>query len=297
MIDAIRRCHFRIVARRDRRSDSGWAAQYPAIGKPEERVDCRRNRDTRGASQKTRAHENGSVQNRARETTATQAPAAQGGRETDAAATRTRRRNRKCAAACARTGARTQGRAVAKAQTEAQGQTRASKAQTETQRGKGRVENTIGAETQTETKPPRDEFQSLLKNLAEEQKQRKSDPPKKPQQIAKRSPEKQERSPLEQRRIAGGLAQAIKQQITPCWKIQAGAKDAANMQVAIRMRLNPDGSLGAVPQIQDQGRIGRDPFFPGGRRKRVARVARSGVCADQAALRILRRLERNRVYL
>ena len=52
-----------------------------------------------------------------------------------------------------------------------------------------------------------------------------------------------------------GLVQAIKQQITPCWKIQAGAKDAVKMQVAIRMRLNPDGSLGAVPQIQDQGRI------------------------------------------
>ena len=110
-------------------------------------------------------------------------------------------------------------------------------------------------------KPPRDEFQSLLKNLAKEQKQRKSDPPKKQQKIAKRAPEKQQRSPLEHRRIAGGLVQAIKQQITPCWKIQAGAKDAVKMQVAIRMRLNPDGSLGAVPQIQDQGRIGRDPFF------------------------------------
>ena len=110
-------------------------------------------------------------------------------------------------------------------------------------------------------KPPRDEFQSLLKNLAKEQRHRKSDPPKKPQKIAKRAPEKQQRSPLEHRRIAGGLVQAIKQQITPCWKIQAGAKNAVKMQVAIRMRLNPDGSLGAVPQIQDQGRIGRDPFF------------------------------------
>ena len=110
-------------------------------------------------------------------------------------------------------------------------------------------------------RPPQDEFQSLLKNLANEQKQRKSEPAKKPEKQAKRAEEKPQRSPLEQRRIAGGLAQAIKQQITPCWKIQAGAKDAANMQVAIRMRLNPDGSLGAVPQIQDQGRMGRDPFF------------------------------------
>ncbi|MGB0632580.1 MAG: energy transducer TonB [Alphaproteobacteria bacterium] len=109
--------------------------------------------------------------------------------------------------------------------------------------------------------PPRDEFQSLLKNLAKEQKQRKSEPPKTPDKVAKRAAEKPQRSPLEERRIAGGLAQAIKQQITPCWKIQAGAKDAANMQVAIRMRLNPDGSLGAVPQIQDRGRMGSDPFF------------------------------------
>jgi hypothetical protein len=40
-----------------------------------------------------------------------------------------------------------------------------------------------------------------------------------------------------------------------------GAKDAANMRVAIRMRLNPDGSLGAAPQIQDRRRMGGDPFF------------------------------------
>ena len=110
-------------------------------------------------------------------------------------------------------------------------------------------------------RPPQDEFQSLLKNLDKEQKQRKSEPAKKSEEVAKRAEETPKRSPLEQRRIAAGLAQAIKQQITPCWKIQAGAKDAANMQVAIRMRLNPDGSLGAVPMIQDQGRMGSDPFF------------------------------------
>ena len=110
-------------------------------------------------------------------------------------------------------------------------------------------------------RPPPDEFQSLLKNLAKEQKKRTSEPAKKTEKVAKREDVKPRRSPLEQRRVAAGLAQAIKQQITPCWKIQAGAKDAANMQVAIRMRLNPDGSLGAVPKIQDQGRMTSDQFF------------------------------------
>ena len=33
------------------------------------------------------------------------------------------------------------------------------------------------------------------------------------------------------------------------------------MRVAIRMRLNPDGSLGALPQIQDSRRMNSEPFF------------------------------------
>ena len=61
--------------------------------------------------------------------------------------------------------------------------------------------------------------------------------------------------------IARGVAQAIHSQVTPCWKIQAGAMDAANMRVAVNIRLNPDGSLGRQPQVQDTARMSRDGFF------------------------------------
>ena len=251
--------------------------------------DCRRNRDTRCASQEARAQENGSTQARAKETTATQARAAQGCRETDPASTRTR------PAAGARTGARNQGRAVS-AQTKAQGQTGAPKTQTETQRGKGRVEDATGAETQTETETATGRIPVTAKEPCQGAETAQigstGKTAKDRQTCAGKTAIATGTSP-----IAGGLVQAIKQQITPCWKIQAGAKDAVKMQVAIRMRLNPDGSLGAVPQIQDQGRIGRDPFSKRSQKVRCARCAIRRVCADQAALRTLRHLERNRVYL
>ena len=245
MINAIRRCHFRIAARRDRRADSGWAPQFTAIGKPEERVDCRRNRDTRCANQETRAQENGS----------TQARAAQGGRETDAASTPPD------PPPAPKSVPEPKAEPLPKPKPKPKAKPAPPKPKPKPKEVKVASKTPPVPRPKRRPKPPRDEFQSLLKNLAKEQRHRKSDPPKKPQKIAKRAPEKQQRSPLEHRRIAGGLVQAIKQQITPCWKIQAGAKNAVKMQVAIRMRLNPDGSLGAVPQIQDQGRIGRDPFF------------------------------------
>ena len=110
-------------------------------------------------------------------------------------------------------------------------------------------------------KPKPDEFQSLLKNLDLQKRAAEKAKAEAPARVAKQAEEAPKRSALEDRRIAAGLAQAINQQITPCWKIQAGAKDAANMSVAVNIRLNPDGSLGGVPRIEDTARLGRDPFF------------------------------------
>ena len=109
--------------------------------------------------------------------------------------------------------------------------------------------------------PKPDEFQSLLKNLDRQKRAAEEAKAEAPARVAKQVEEAPKRSALEDRRIAAGLAQAINQQITPCWKIQAGAKDAANMSVAVNIRLNPDGSLGGVPKIEDTARLGRDPFF------------------------------------
>lgn len=110
--------------------------------------------------------------------------------------------------------------------------------------------------------PPKpDEFQSLLKNLAKDKRaaeKAKADTPKK---VVKKADDTPKRSALQARMMAASLAQAVNRQVTPCWSIPAGAKDAANMSVAIRIRLNPDGGLGGPPRVEDTARVGRDPFF------------------------------------
>ena len=284
MIDAIRRCHFRIAARRDRRADSDWAAQYPAIGKPEERVDCRRNRDTRCASQETRAQENGSTQARPNQLPkAVEKP--------------TPPRPAPDPPLAPQSVPEPKAEPLPKPKPKPKAKPAPPKPKPKPKEVKVATKTPPVPRPKRRPKPPRDEFQSLLKNLAKEQRHRKSDPPKKPQKIAKRAPEKQQRSPLEHRRIAGGLVQAIKQQITPCWKIQAGAKErrqnaGRDPDAPQSRRLAGCGSANSGP-----GAHRPRPFFSGGRRKCVARVARSGVRADQAALRTLRHLERNCVYL
>ena len=116
----------------------------------------------------------------------------------------------------------------------------------------------------TKPKPPPpepDAFQSLLKNLAQDKRKAEKAKAAKPEKAAKPVDETPKRSALQARMMAASLAQAVNRQITPCWSIPAGAKDAANMSVAIRIRLNPDGTLGGQPKVEDSARLGRDPFF------------------------------------
>jgi hypothetical protein len=53
---------------------------------------------------------------------------------------------------------------------------------------------------------------------------------------------------------------AIRQQISRCWNIPAGARDAENLVVEIRAMFNPDGSV-ARAEILDTGRMASDPFY------------------------------------
>lgn len=52
---------------------------------------------------------------------------------------------------------------------------------------------------------------------------------------------------------------AIRYQIQQCWSIPAGARDAENLVVKVRVFLNPDGTLARPPEIVDVGR--NDGFF------------------------------------
>jgi outer membrane biosynthesis protein TonB len=124
--------------------------------------------------------------------------------------------------------------------------------------------------------PPPDQLASLLKDLKQEKaqvEQKEKAKPKTPSvrdlvadlkpspQAAPSTQPAPQVSAIDQRRDAATLAALVAQQISPCWAIPAGARDAANMRVAIRITLNPDGSLRGIPSVQDRSRMGTDPVF------------------------------------
>ncbi|WP_138379065.1 cell envelope integrity protein TolA [Luteithermobacter gelatinilyticus] len=51
------------------------------------------------------------------------------------------------------------------------------------------------------------------------------------------------------------LADAIRRQVHNCWSIPAGAKNAEDLQVVIRINLTPDGKLARPPKVKDQDRM------------------------------------------
>ena len=84
-------------------------------------------------------------------------------------------------------------------------------------------------------------------------------PPEKPA-LPRPVPTRQ-RSALETRQLEQILIRAVRQQLSPCWNIPAGAKDAEAMQVGIRIRLSPDGTLRGAPAILDPNRLASDPYY------------------------------------
>ena len=95
-------------------------------------------------------------------------------------------------------------------------------------------------------RPPSSGLQSLLKDLA-----RQDTPPSPPAA----------RTPLQERVVAARIVEAVRRQLEECWNIPAGAKDAADMKVAIGIQLRQDGSLRGPPRVRDQRRMEREPFF------------------------------------
>ncbi len=55
--------------------------------------------------------------------------------------------------------------------------------------------------------------------------------------------------------IATNLQGLIRSQIQPCWSVPAGSSGAPDLQVRIRVRFQPDGSLARPPEIIDGGRM------------------------------------------
>lgn len=55
---------------------------------------------------------------------------------------------------------------------------------------------------------------------------------------------------------------ALRAQMQRCWSIQAGAANAEDLIVTVRIWLNPDGSLGRAPEVLEQARLALgDQYF------------------------------------
>jgi hypothetical protein len=118
--------------------------------------------------------------------------------------------------------------------------------------------------------PPPDAFDKLLKDL-EKDKKRESEKRKQPEQ--KRAPEPpihvaqpvapppRQPTALEKRMVAASLSQEVMRQVSPCWSIPVGVKDAHEIRVGIRVYLKPDGTLSGPPRVEDQNRMNSDYAF------------------------------------
>lgn len=116
-------------------------------------------------------------------------------------------------------------------------------------------------------KPP-DAFTSVLKTV-EKLKRRPKPKEKKPekkkesfeqlkQMVQALSSPTVRHNPL--RPLAISEIDLLRQQIRECWSLPAGAKDAENLSIEIRMTMNPDATVREA-RILDQGRLQRDPFY------------------------------------
>ena len=121
---------------------------------------------------------------------------------------------------------------------------------------------TPAAKKPEEKKPAEPDFASVLKNVAK----LKTPAPETPPEPAK--PQPQPPAPaaappppsLETQLEASQLEAAIRQQVEQCWNVPAGARDAENLIVEIRVQLNPDGSV-TDARIVDQSRLMADLAF------------------------------------
>jgi len=109
--------------------------------------------------------------------------------------------------------------------------------------------------------PSREDFlKSVLRDVAPEERAERTEkdaPKEAPQPAAKTTPVR--RAPLDAQATMTEI-DAIRRQIEGCWSIPAGARDAENLVVSIRVWANPDGTV-AKAEILDRARMGSDPFY------------------------------------
>jgi hypothetical protein len=103
------------------------------------------------------------------------------------------------------------------------------------------------------------QFETLLKNLAAQPTIPSPDAPPQRPRIASATPSSQPRAPLGSQ-ITASEVDLVREQIARCWNVPAGARDAKDLVVEIRVVVEPDGNVRQAT-IVDQARVGGDPFF------------------------------------
>jgi hypothetical protein len=118
------------------------------------------------------------------------------------------------------------------------------------------------AKSEPKTEPKKydpGQFEALLKNLAAPSTALSPDPPPQKARIASARPSSQPRAPLGAQLTASEM-DLIREQIARCWNVPAGARDAKDLVVEIRVAVDPDGTVRQAT-IVDQARVASDPFF------------------------------------
>lgn len=111
-------------------------------------------------------------------------------------------------------------------------------------------------EPRAKPRPPSRLDRSRLAALIDKSKKESTDPQTKPDEDVETEDDKPQRmSPLEAKRATMTIIGAIQRQIAQCWSIPAGAKDAANLIIPIRIQLTPEGELIGIPDILDTSRM------------------------------------------
>jgi hypothetical protein len=116
------------------------------------------------------------------------------------------------------------------------------------------------APTDLKRPQPKENFDSVLKNLA------KLKPRESPAQ-----PQQQPNPKAEAKPATGALAQlsdkltqselaALNEQLSRCWNLPSGVKDAQNLVIDLDVEVNPDRTVASV-QVEDQARLASDPVF------------------------------------
>jgi outer membrane biosynthesis protein TonB len=103
------------------------------------------------------------------------------------------------------------------------------------------------------------QFEALLKNLAAQPTAPAPDAPPQRPRTASAKPSSQPRAPLGSQLSASEM-DMVREQIARCWNVPAGARDAKDLVVEIRVAVDPDGTVRQAT-IVDQARFGSDPFF------------------------------------